>query len=71
MQGCDESTQRHLLRLFNIEVEEQWVIKNFDGQLHEVVLTNKRDQRFCQAMENDVELTWSMRDIKGDNYVLR
>lgn len=35
------------------------------------MLTNKRDQRFCQAMENDVELTWAMKDLQGDNYVLR
>lgn len=34
-------------------------------------MVNKGDDRFIQAMEFDMELTYSLRDKNGDKFILR
>lgn len=65
--GCDTMTHQCMQSLYGITIPQNFVLDRQDGEVREIVLTNKRDKRFCQAMENDVELTYSMKDKAGDN----
>jgi len=69
--GCDSGTRKALKQVYNIDVEDQYVLDLHVEEARHIVLTNKRDEKFCQAMEFDFELTWAMKDKKGLNYVLR
>lgn len=44
-------------------------LENFDTK--EIVLVNKCDPKFAQAMQYDVELTFAAKDVNGDSLVLR
>jgi hypothetical protein len=39
--------------------------------MRELILVNKCDPKFAQAMQNDSELNFAMKNVDGDPYYIR
>lgn len=64
--GCDIACQQYMRELFGITIADSYVYGLENEDTKEVVLVNKCDPKFAQAMQNDVELTFAAKDVKGD-----
>lgn len=64
---CDSNTRRLFAELYQIHIDDKYIRDMSRETPPNVTLVNKIDKHFCNAMENDVELNWAMKDLQGGN----